>query len=55
MPKNQNVQNFVKIVSDKLGLRFAVELHHALQAGRTDHKTRAALRSALNAIRGCRV
>lgn len=50
MSNPQSVQNFVKSVSDKKGLRFAIDLHQALQAGRTDRDTRAALRSALRAL-----
>lgn len=50
MPKSPAAQSFVKQVADKLGFRFACQLHAALNAGRTDQKTRAALRKALHVI-----
>lgn len=50
MPKSPAAQSFVQQVTDKLGFRFACQLHAALNAGRTDQKTRAALRKALRAV-----
>lgn len=50
MPANQNVQSFLKAVCDKKGLRFAVNLHTALQEGRNDDEARTMLRDALTAI-----
>jgi hypothetical protein len=50
MPANQNVQSFLKAVCDKKGLRFAVDLHTALQEGRDDSEARTMLRDALTAI-----
>ncbi len=50
MSANLKVQSFLYAVCDKKGLRFAVELHHALKDGRNDNETRTMLRDALKAV-----
>ncbi len=51
MATNQKVQQFLEAVSNKMGFRFAIELHHSLAQGSTDPKTRAKLRAALKKVR----
>lgn len=45
------IKQFIAAVCDKKGLRFAVELHHALAGGRNDNETRQMLQEAIKAIR----
>lgn len=45
-----DIQKFIAAVCDKKGLRFAVELHHALAEGRLDQDTRLKLQAAIRAL-----
>ncbi len=45
------IKQFIAAVCVKKGLRFAVELHHALAGGRNDNETRQMLQEAIKAIR----
>lgn len=46
MPSNPKVRTLLNTVCDKIGFRFAVELHHALRDGRDDEEVKAMVRMA---------